>query len=168
MALRNPIVLINGQLQELPGFDRIRNSGNIKRQVAPPTDNVDGDLWFDLGNNLLKIWSGTGFTTVGGGGGGGGAAVSVSPTEPASPGNGSLWYDTSEGFLKVYLAATVEWVPCEAKFFVQDNAPGTGVEQADIWYSPLLNVFSMYIAGSTNAWIPMGSQLSVSDILAFG
>ena len=56
MAFRNPIVLINGQLQELPGYDRLRNSGNIIRQQATPVNPVDGDLWFDTGNNLLKIW----------------------------------------------------------------------------------------------------------------
>tara|TARA_B100000035_G_scaffold49461_1_gene38012 strand:- start:10349 stop:10852 length:504 start_codon:yes stop_codon:yes gene_type:complete len=167
MALRNPIVLINGQLQEIPGFDRLRNSGNIVRQQATPVDPVDGDLWFDTGNNLLKIWDGSGFTTVGGGGGGG-AAATVSPTAPAQPGNGSMWYDTSEGFLKIYLASTVEWVPCETQFFIQDAAPTTGLQQGDIWHSPLLTTFSMYIAGTTNAWVPMGSQLSVTDILAFG
>lgn len=167
MALRNPIVLVNGQLQELPGYDRLRHSGNIKRQNAQPIDAVDGDLWFDTGNNLLKIWDGAGFTTIGGGSGGG-AAVTVSPTAPATPGNGSLWYDSAEGFLKVYLAASVEWVPCETKLFIQDASPSTGFEQGDIWYSPLLNTFNMYLGGSTNQWIPMGSQLSVTDILAFG
>ena len=99
MAFRNPIVLINGQLRELPGYDRLRNNGNIIRQQATPVDPVDGDLWFDTGNNLLKIWDGSGFTTVGGGSGGG-AAATVSPTAPATPGNGSLWYDTAAGFLK--------------------------------------------------------------------
>lgn len=167
MAFRNPIVLINGQLQELPGYDRLRNSGNIIRQQATPVDPVDGDLWFDTGNNLLKIWDGSGFTTVGGGSGGG-AAATVSPTAPATPGNGSLWYDTAEGFLKVYLASSVQWVPVESQFFIQDAAPTTGFEQGDIWYSPLLTTFSMYVAGTTNQWIPMGSQLSVTDILAFG
>ena len=167
MALRRPIVLVNGKLQELPNYDRVINSGNIKRQLAQPTNAVDGDLWFDTGNNLLKIWDGSGFTTVGGGGGGG-AAATVSPVAPATPGNGSLWYDTAEGFLKIYLSSTVEWVPCESKFFIQDAEPTTGFEQGDIWYSPLLTTFSMYVAGTTNQWIPMGSQLSVTDILAFG
>ena len=164
---RFPLVLVNGIPQELPAFDRVEGGGNIPRQPTQPTGNVvEGDQWFDTTNNSLMLYTGTAWISIGGGGSGGGAVVS--PTAPTTPSDGSLWYDTAEGFLKVYLAAIVEWVPCQFTFFVQDNAPGTGVEQGDIWYSPLLGTFSMYVAGSTNSWVPMGSQLSVSDILAFG
>ena len=164
---RYPLVIVNGYPQEISGTDRLYNIGNITRGPNPPAPAVDGDLWFDTSNNLLKIYDGSGWTSVGGGAGGGGSTT-VSPTAPATPSNGSLWYDTSEGFLKVYLASTTEWVPASHTFFVQDATPSSGFEQGDIWYSPLTGTFRMYIGGSTNAWTPMGSQLSVSDILAFG
>lgn len=163
---RYPLVLVNGIPQEIAATDRIYNGGNVPRQAVEPANAVDGDLWYDTGNNLLKVYSTGTWTSVGGGGGGG--AVVVSPTAPATPSDGSLWYDTVEGFVKVYLAATVQWVPCQTTFFVQDAQPGSGYEQGDIWYSPLLGSFSMYVAGSTNSWVAMGSQLSVTDILAFG
>jgi len=163
---RYPLVLVNGIPQEIAATDRIVNGGNITRSATPPGSPVDGDLWYDTANNLLKVYSGSGWSSVGGAGGGG--SVVVSPTAPTTPSDGSLWYDTVDGYLKVYLAASVQWVPCQMTFFIQDAAPGTGFEQGDIWYSPLLGTFSMYVAGSTNSWIPMGSQLSVTDILAFG
>ncbi len=164
---RYPVVIVNGYPQEISATDRLYNIGNITRGPNPPAPAVDGDLWFDTSNNLLKIYDGNAFTTVGGGAGGGGSTT-VSPTAPATPSNGSLWYDTNEGFLKVYLAGSTQWVPSHSTFFVQDAAPSTGFEQGDIWYSPLTGTFRMYIGGSTNAWTPMGSQLSISDILAFG
>ena len=163
---RYPLVLVNGYPQELSATDRVHGGGNVPSQGTAPGYAVTGDLWFDTANNLLKIYDGSSWTAVGGGGGGG--TVVVSPTAPSTPANGSLWYDTADGFLKVYLAATVEWVPCQMTFFIQDAAPSSGMMQGDIWYSPLLGTFSMYIAGSTNSWIVMGSQLSVTDILAFG
>jgi len=41
----------------------------------------------------------------GSGGGGGGPAVVVSATEPASPAEGDLWYNTSTGDTKVYVGS---------------------------------------------------------------
>ena len=163
---RHPLVLVNGYFQEIPVNDRIQGGGNVPSQDAAPPEAVTGDLWFDTANSLLKVYDGASWTSVSGSGGSG--SVSVSATAPASPTNGGLWYDTTNGFLKVYLAATTEWVPCQMTFYVQDAAPASGMEQGDIWYSPLLGTFNMYVAGSTNSWVVMGSQLSVTDILAFG
>lgn len=163
---RYPLVLVNGYPQEISATDRVQGGGNVPSQGIEPGYAVTGDLWFDTANNLLKVYDGSSWASVGGSGGGG--AVVVSPTAPSTPTNGSLWYDTTNGFLKVYLAATVEWVPCQMTFYVQDAAPSSGMMQGDIWYSPLLGTFNMYVAGSTNSWVVMGSQLSVTDILAFG
>lgn len=167
MTIRYPLVLVNGYPQEIADTDRVANSGNVPSSPNQPAGAVAGDLWFDTANNELKIYDGSGWSSVGGGGSGGGSTT-VSPVAPAAPSNGSLWYDTSEGYLKVYLAAVTTWAPASHTFFVQNAAPSSGFEQGDIWYSPLTGTFNMYIGGSTNAWTPMGSQLSVSDILAFG
>ena len=166
MTARFPLVLVNGYPQEISATDRVANSTNLLRSPNQPANAVDGDLWMDTGNNTLKIYDGSGWAAVGGAGGGG--STVVSPTAPSTPTNGSLWYDTTKGILYVYLAATIEWVPAQLNFFVQDSAPSSGFFEGDIWYSPLLNTFSMYVAGTIGAWTPMGSQLSVSDILAFG
>lgn len=61
--------------------------------VFPPNpavgDTVDGFY------GQVYEWDGTKWTlVVGGSGGGGGASVSVSPTPPASPRVGNLWWDT--------------------------------------------------------------------------
>ena len=111
----------------------------------------------DTGNNSLKIYDGVAWVSVAGAGGGGSTVVSA--TAPSQPTNGSMWYDTTNGLLKIYLAATVQWVPAQNNVFIQNTAPGSGFFEGDIWYSPLVNTFSMYIAGTTGAWVPMGSQL---------
>ncbi len=166
MTVRFPLVLVNGYPQEIADTDRVANGGNIPRGPNQPAGAAAGDLWMDTGNNELKIYDGSGWSSVGGAGGGG--STVVSPTAPSQPTDGSMWYDTTNGLLKIYLAATVQWVPAQNNVFIQNNAPSSGFFEGDIWYSPLVNVFSMYIAGTTGAWVPMGSQLSVSDILAFG
>ena len=165
---RYPLVIVNGYPQEISDTDRLYNAGNITRGFNPPAPAVDGDLWFDTSNNLLKVYDGSGWISIVGSGGGSGGSTVVSPTAPTTPSNGSLWYDTLEGYLKVYLAGSAVWAPASHKFFVQNTEPASGFEQGDIWYSPLTGTFRMYVGGSTNAWTPMGSQLSVSDILAFG
>ena len=166
MSVRYPLVLVNGYSQEIANTDRIANGGNIPRTSSQPGTPVEGDLWMDTGNNSLKIYDGASWVSVAGAGGGGSTVVSA--TAPSQPTNGSMWYDTTNGLLKIYLAATVQWVPAQNNVFIQNTAPSSGFFEGDIWYSPLVNVFSMYIAGTTGAWVPMGSQLSVSDILAFG
>lgn len=165
---RYPLVIVNGYPQEISATDRIENNANVPRSNDPPGLAVSGDLWYDTANSLLKVFDGAAWSAVGGGGGGGGGSATISPTAPASPSDGDLWYDTTEGYLKVYIAATTEWVASQSTFFVQDAAPSTGFQNGDTWYSPLTGVFSMYVGGSTNAWTAMGSQLSVTDILAFG
>lgn len=167
---RNPLVIINGYPQEMPSFDRVVGGGNISRGTSPPTGSaVDGDLFYNTASNEMQLYDGTAWISVGGGAGGAGATT-VSATAPATPQNGSTWYDTNEHFLKVYLAATAQWVPCQLQFFIQDAQPTTGVNSGDIWFAPTTQVFSMYVGDTTNAWVTIADQspLTVTDILAFG
>ena len=118
--------------------DRVANGGNIPRGPNQPAGAAAGDLWMDTGNNELKIYDGSGWSSVGGAGGGG--STVVSPTAPSQPTDGSMWYDTTNGLLKIYLAATVQWVPAQNNVFIQNNAPSSAL--GDIWYSPLANVLA--------------------------
>jgi hypothetical protein len=163
---RYPIVLVNGIPQELPESDRIIHSANVIRSATAPLTPVEGDLWFNTSVNGLRVFDGTTWVVVVGGTGS--STVGVSATAPSPATNGLLWYDTTEGYLKIYLAATTSWVPCQTQLFVDNTQPTVGIEQGDMWYRPLTGTFSMYIGGTTNSWLPMGSQLSIADILAFG
>lgn len=160
MTARFPLVLVNGYPQEIARTDRVANSGNIARGPNAPGGAgtaVDGDLWMDTANSLLKIWDGSNWSPVSGAGGGG--SVTVGATAPQTPANGDMWYDTANSQLKIYLAASVQWVPAQAKVFTQTTAPSSGFSEGDIWYNSSTGIFSLYIAGSTAAWVAINSNL---------
>jgi hypothetical protein len=70
----------------------IRMLENSANPTAPPAP-LTGQLWWDSTNTLLKVYSGVGWTVVGG------ATASASAPSPAV--QGDLWYDTVNQQLKV-------------------------------------------------------------------
>jgi len=86
------------------------NIVKIKRSSIPSKVPVTGDL--ELGELAVNTFDGKLYTKkdngtesiveIGAGGGGGGASISISDTAPASPGNGALWFDSTDASLKVY------------------------------------------------------------------
>lgn len=68
----------------------LENSSNTTAPGAPLT----GQLWWDSGNGLLKVYNGTIFKTV--------SAATASASAPSSNVTGDLWYDTTNAQLKVY------------------------------------------------------------------
>lgn len=53
----------------------ISGGGSTNPGPTPPADPNTGDLWFDINNNLLFVWSGTEWIPIEGGGGGSGGLV---------------------------------------------------------------------------------------------
>jgi hypothetical protein len=68
----------------------LENSSNTTAPGAPLT----GQLWWDSGSGLLKVYNGTIFKTV--------SAATASTSAPSSNVTGDLWYDTTNAQLKVY------------------------------------------------------------------
>jgi|LauGreDrversion4_2_1035121.scaffolds.fasta_scaffold47352_4 hypothetical protein len=68
----------------------LENSSNTTAPGAPLT----GQLWWDSGTGLLKVYNGTVFKTV--------SAATASTSAPSSNVTGDLWYDTTNAQLKVY------------------------------------------------------------------
>lgn len=105
----------------------------------------------------------------------GGGRVDVSATAPTSPQDGDMWYDTTNGVLKVYISSSTSWVNTSGALFKTGVAPSTGMEEGDFWYNSTSTTqpFSMYIGTS---WVGMsgtsggggGGGSSISEILAFG
>jgi hypothetical protein len=72
----------------------LENGSNTTAPGAP----LEGQLWWDSGTSLLKVYNGTVFKTI--------SAASASATQPTSNVTGDLWYDTVNQQLKVYTGTT--------------------------------------------------------------
>jgi len=72
----------------------LENGSNITAPGAP----LEGQLWWDSGTSLLKVYNGTVFKTI--------SAATASSTQPTSNVTGDLWYDTGNQQLKVYTGTT--------------------------------------------------------------
>jgi hypothetical protein len=68
----------------------LENSSNTTAPGAP----LEGQLWWDSGNLLLKVYNGSVFKTI--------SAATSSSTAPTSNVTGDLWYDTVNAQLKVW------------------------------------------------------------------
>jgi hypothetical protein len=68
----------------------LENASNTTAPGAP----LEGQLWWDSGNSLLKVYNGSVFKTI--------SAATASSTAPASNVVGDLWYDTVNAQLKVW------------------------------------------------------------------
>jgi hypothetical protein len=62
--------------------------------TTPPGAPLTGQLWWDSGNNLLKVYNGSIFKTI--------SAATASSTAPTSNSTGDLWYDTTNAQLNVW------------------------------------------------------------------
>ena len=68
----------------------LENGSNTTAPGAP----LEGQLWWDSGNSLLKVYNGTVFKTI--------SAATSSASAPSSNVQGDLWYDTVNAQLKVW------------------------------------------------------------------
>lgn len=71
----------------------LENSADTTAPSAPLT----GQLWWDSGNGLLKVYDGSTFKTI--------SAATASASAPSSNVTGDLWYDTVNQQLKVWTGA---------------------------------------------------------------
>jgi hypothetical protein len=208
MAIRNPIVYVNGYPEELANSDRLNGVGKSTVSATAPSNPESGDLWLDTNGDILKIYK---------------SGVWTEPTEdlstavisgsaPSNPTNGLLWFDTTSNQLKVYVGSSSTWELAESQTYIAASAPSSplagefwwdtsetrlkiytgsawayighktfsaataptsGMIEGDWWYDSVSGAFSMYIAGSINAWTIVssggsGGGGSIADILAFG
>jgi hypothetical protein len=76
-------------------FIRLLESGS---NTTPPGAPLEGQLWWDSGNALMKVYNGTTFKTI--------SSATASATAPTSNVTGDLWYDTTNAQLKVWTGST--------------------------------------------------------------
>ena len=74
---------------------------NASNTTAPPAP-LTGQLWWDSGVGLLKVYTGTQFKTI--------SSATSSSSAPTNPVIGDLWYDTANQQLKVYPGSGPNWI----------------------------------------------------------
>ena len=79
-----------GQFLDTNFIHLLENASNTIAPGAPLT----GQLWWDSGNSLMKVYTGTTWKTI--------SSATASSTAPASNVTGDLWYDTTNQQLKVW------------------------------------------------------------------
>jgi hypothetical protein len=79
-----------GQFLDTNYIHLLENSSD----TTPPGAPLTGQLWWDSGNGLLKVYNGTTFKTI--------SAATSSATAPSSNVTGDLWYDSTNAQLNVW------------------------------------------------------------------
>ena len=79
-----------GQFLDTNFIHLLENASNTTAPGAPLT----GQLWWDSGNSLMKVYNGTTWKTI--------SSATASSTAPTSNVTGDLWYDTTNQQLNVY------------------------------------------------------------------
>jgi hypothetical protein len=91
----------------------LENGSNTTAPGAP----LEGQLWWDKGNNLLKVYDGSTFKTI--------SAATASASAPTGNVTGDLWYDTTNQLLKVWTGTSFLTVG-------PSTVAGTGVQATTI------------------------------------
>jgi hypothetical protein len=79
-----------GQFLDTNFIHLLENASNTTAPGAPLT----GQLWWDSGNSLMKVYTGTTWKTI--------SSATSSSTAPSSNVTGDLWYDTTNQQLNVW------------------------------------------------------------------
>ena len=69
-----------------------------------PDDPLEGQLWWDTNETILKVYNGSTFKVVGS------ANPKPNNNAPANPAQGDFWWDTTYSQLSVYDSAVADWV----------------------------------------------------------
>lgn len=104
------------------GYGEILNENFVKlmenfASSSQPASPLAGQLWWDLINNSLKVYTGSGFKIISG--------STASATQPSGATLGDLWFDTVNSQLRVYNGTS--WTLIGPSF-----TAGTGVSGAVI------------------------------------
>jgi hypothetical protein len=117
---------------------------NFSDNTAPPTP-LTGQIWWDSGNSLLKVYNGTIWKTI--------SAATASGTAPTSNVIGDLWYDTTNAQLKVW-TGTAFIVVGPAYTSAEGQAGAVPETIPDIGSTPHF-VTSLYVANSRVAIVSL-------------
>jgi hypothetical protein len=103
--------------------------------TTPPSAPLDGQLWWDSGANLLKVYNGTIFKTI--------SAATASSSAPTSNSTGDLWYNTSNAQLNVWTGSA--WLLIGPQFTSAQGTTGAIVATITDSVSVSHTVIELYV-----------------------
>ena len=112
----------------------LENASNTTAPTAPLT----GQLWWDKGTGLMKVYNGSTFKVI--------SAATASSTAPSSNVQGDLWYDTVNAQLKVYTGAA--WLLVGPQFTAGTGTTGAIVDTITDNTSVSHVVIKLYVENS--------------------
>ena len=102
---------------------------------------------------------------MGGGGGGVGASITVSDTQPATPAQNSLWFDSVGCQLYLWYndGTSTQWVNTTnagigPSIVASDTAPTSPASNMLWWDSVGLQLYVWYYDGNSSQWVPANNQ----------
>lgn len=150
MAIRNPIVYVDGYPQELTNSDRLNGVGKSTVSATAPSNPESGDIWLDTNGDILKIYKGGAWTEptedL--------STAVVSGSAPTSPSNGLLWFDTTTDQLKVYDGSSNNWKLAESQTYISASAPSSALA-GEFWWDTTVTRLRMYTG---SAWAEVGQK----------
>jgi len=102
---------------EFLGENFIKLLENGAHSTAPSSPLV-GQVWYDKGNNVLKVYNGTVWKEIG--------SSNSGTSAPANPVSGDLWYDSTNAQLKVYNGTS--WLVVGPSYTAGSGTSGAIVE----------------------------------------
>jgi len=123
-----------GQFLDTNFIHLLENASNTTAPGAPLT----GQLWWDSGNGLMKVYTGTTWKTI--------SSATSSSSAPANNVTGDLWYDTTNQQLNVWTSTS--WLLVGPQFSAGQGTTGaiaaTIVDNTSVTHT----VIELYVADS--------------------
>lgn len=107
----------------------------------PPSSALQGQLWYDSGANILKVYSGSIWKPI--------SSSATGSTQPVNPVLGDLWWDTANAQLKVWSGTA--WIVVGPAYTTSSGTSGAIVETILDNISNSHTVVRFYISNVTMA-----------------
>lgn len=117
-------IFTTGSLITATGAQQLESSFAGASAPAAP---VTGQLWYDIPNAVLKVFTGSSWSLVSG------SSVTVSESPPATPTAGSLWFNVADNVARMFVWSGTVWVDTNPSGSAVAGIVGVGFNPAGAW-----------------------------------
>lgn len=133
---------------------------NLPSGATLPLSGIAGDLFFKSDEAKIYVHNGVEWVIAQGSGGGGGGVV-VSDTPPATPTQGTYWFDSTT--TKSYIYYDSSWVEVgysSSGYILSETAP-VNPSEGDVWFNTAEGILYVYY---DNFWVDPSAGSSKADV----